>query len=429
MYVFARTVLAEKGQAILAATASTAPITGYLIYVSPNILADLFLPLALFVAVQVVRHPAKRSQYLIILFVFIALLVFFHPMVATSFLILLVSLIIVQRYSKETREKGSFERATLTVAAPLVLLFLLVTWVTGFYVWRETVTNIATLVTEGSPTRLDLLSNQIINGASFGYDPRLVFLRTYTGQIIYSIISIMAIFVIFRRSKRKHNSKNEHLLYPFLLWGVIACTLMGLLFFVNLSAFSPLRLIYYVILVLFLLVGYVSYEWIDSTRVMTSSVARRAFIPALIGALICVAIFSGILAVYPSPYLLRSNDQVTKANLEGWEWLIPHTSSNVVYTLTMPGNYASLYTVASFYQNTLPYHFGYSNYTYVGETLPLNSYVLLDQKDKVFYSELYTKAAPDRFLPEDFTRLGSDISVSKIYSSNGFECWYVNGVG
>ena len=92
MYSLSRFVLPEKGQAILATLASTAPIHGWFINATPNHFSNLYIPFVFFCILKENFCEHQKIEYAILLVILILLLPIFHVVPTLAMLFLMLSI-------------------------------------------------------------------------------------------------------------------------------------------------------------------------------------------------------------------------------------------------------------------------------------------------------------------------------------------------
>jgi predicted NUDIX family phosphoesterase len=68
--------------------------------------------------------------------------------------------------------------------------------------------------------------------------------------------------------------------------------------------------------------------------------------------------------------------------------------------------------------DTPPYHFNYDD-----TTKKYNSYVILNEKDRYLYTQVYPTMSDSRWNVNDFIKIASFGHINKIYSNTGIDCY------
>jgi hypothetical protein len=131
---------------------------------------------------------------------------------------------------------------------------------------------------------------------------------------------------------------------------------------------------------------------------------------------------------------------VTAADHERLKWLLAHqeeqflveqvvftqleSARSIVGNKTVPRNFRRWEEV----DMTTTDHFGYRQKDTFGASYEDDRYLVSHTLSRVIYTEAIPKyKAGWRWAPEDFARLESDPTVSRLYDSGGFEVFYVEG--
>ena len=434
MYLFARAVLPSKGHAILATLAGlTFQYGWWLMYTAPNQLANLTLPLVfyLFAKSHTPTESKAKTPFTALFVIMLILFPVLHPIPAIVIIILLLTIWLPGKVSISQSKNVaiSTERSyKFSSAASLLLIVWFITWISSFYVWEATIRNLHFLLTEGGPTNIDMLRERVLYAEGYGYSVMEQFFKVYGGILVYVVLTLASFLVLIKRMRRDINLRN---LFAF------CAPLIFFAFFVAVGYFSNTcgltRILQISILICSLFVGFLLYEWLG--RKFNRNCWRKACLCGIIFLLILVSIH-GVLKLYPSPYTLYPNDQVTHADLKGMDWFF-HSKDVTTPWLSMtitPHRYADMLLTqeerAGRKDITVkplipPYHFGYPEHANMGELCEEDQYMALKKKDRVLYTEVWPDMAKLRFLPSDFKQLENDASIDKLYSNGGFDAYFI----
>jgi hypothetical protein len=275
---------------------------------------------------------------------------------------------------------------------------------------------------EIGPTSFTRLESDIAYASGYGYNPLEMFLKHYTGILIYIILALIAIPIIIREIRINKSFKNIGSLYG----PLIAYFLITIAFFMsNIGGINPFRIVIYVVLICTVFVGLVLNRLLEKADHTSKKIP---FKPALaIVFVIFILVFSsvnGILKLYPSSYILGCNQQVTHSEIEGIDWFFDNRDINTPTVLM------SLMEVMCRkglpMREKMPYHFSYTNHTMIGESYTENRYMILNKLDRLLYTEVWPEIAEERCYTSDFEKLEYDQSINKLYSSGGFDVWYIH---
>ncbi|NAS88596.1 hypothetical protein C4E24_02490 [ANME-1 cluster archaeon AG-394-G21] len=434
LYLFARTVLPSKGHAILATVAGlTFQYGWWLMYTAPNQLANLTLPLAfyLFTKSSIVTESKAKMSFTILFAIILILFPVLHPIPAIVLIILLLTIWLPGKVSVSQSKNVAISTEKsykFRSAASLLLIVWFITWISSFYVWESTIRNIHFLLTAGGPTNIDALREQMLYAEGYGYSVMEQFFKVYGGILVYVVLTLVAFLVLIKRMRVDINLRNLFAFYA---------PLIAFAFFVAVGYGSNTcgltRILYISIILCSLFVGFLLYEWLGHK--FSRNYWRTACLFGVIFLLIMVS-SHGVLKLYPSPYTLYPNDQVTQAEVKGMDWFF-HSKDVITPWLSMtigPYRYANMLLTQEERagrkdspRSTLwpPYHFGYPENDSLGDQYEKDHYMTLNKKDRLIYTEIFPDMAKLRFLPRDFEQLENDASINKLYSSGGFDAYFI----
>ena len=242
---------------------------------------------------------------------------------------------------------------------------------------------------------------------------------------------------MWRRIRSQANLRNLISLYGPLVG--IALLIVALYF--TALGFRPLRLLPEIVLICTIFVGFIMYEIIEKSRASQWK-CSRVLAPVLV-AIILVGVFgSGIAKVYESPYTRQDNDQATRTEVAGINWLFHDKNGDMAISshCFALGRFADFLLTREerSQRRDIPYgrgiyhpppHFGYHKGAWLGEYYAEDTLMVLGDRDRLRYVEVYPELAKYRFYPEDFGRLEKDPTVDKLYSNTGLDVYLVRGCG
>jgi len=433
MYLFAKSILPNKGQAILASLSSCALVHGWNLNLTPNHLSNLLFPMTLFILVK--AFTANKMQWKIFLIITVLLYPPFHIVPAFALGLILISLwlpkkifsLINKNIEKDNSNIESIDKFNITL---LLTLFVWgITWISSFYVWDWTIRNINTLIAEGGFTQLFRLIERMRYAENYQYNVIEYILKIEGGALLYIILSLASIPLLWKEFRVNKEIKNLISFYgPFLM-----ISLSIILLYLSNMRFGPLRLIFYIIVICTIFTGFIEYEIVKKIRHVNGIYLNKLALGLIV--IFLVGIFlSGILKLYPSPYILSSSWQTTKTEVEGMQWFFNNRDLEIEISgiSIAPGRFADLLLtpeekrnqgILSWYLSEkmmAPYHFGYNNHSSLSELYEKDAYLLITERDKSLYLDVYPELAKDRWYPSDFELLESDWGVDKLYSTGEF---------
>ena len=448
MYLLARSVLPLKGQVILATIAATISVTFLhshhcTLQLCPNHLANLFLPLAFFLLIKslTINTTGLKMQFSLLLIIMTFLLPVFHPVPANALLLMLLTIVLAAKIlgvKSKNLSKIDESCPKLKVTLLLILFVWGLTWISSFYVWEGMIRNLHTLATEGAPTHLASLLENIQYAQAYEYNPLEQFLKVYGCQLIYIILTLVSIPIVLKRMPADKSITSLGSLYgPIGIFILVTAAL----YLSNLVA-SPLRIFAYAIMLSAIFVGFTLYHIIQKAQHSSNHsrylLKQKLYVSLVLLILILVSI-SGGLRFYPSSYILVANSQITQTEIEGMDWCFDNKDNNIGTTslfisvqrfvdfLVPLAERAPLrYTPINSSEVMLPLHFGYAENTTLGESYTGDNYMVLSEIDRTIYKEVFPRMAELRFCSSDFEKLEHDPSVDKLYNNGGLDVWYIH---
>ncbi|EKF86362.1 hypothetical protein A994_02728 [Methanobacterium formicicum DSM 3637] len=419
VYVLSNSILKDYKKSILATIFSCTLILGWYISFTPNHLANLFFPLVMMILIKSILTEQNRIQWRILLIIMVFLLPPFHPVVAISMLLIVASLLGFAFFS----EKYS-KRKDVIINISLTLIILVgvwtITWISSFYLWDKTLINIHTLISEGGPTSISKLSNQAAYANNLGYNIVEYGLKTYGGPLFFIIMSVLAFPIIWKERKNERMKNLLMLYFPLIILGI---TLISFYF---LNLFGPTRMLIYITYFCIIISGFFLYKIIGKIKSY-----KNIYLSAI--ALILLLIFvNGSLTTYPSHYSLSTSLETSKSEIIGFNWFFEdrNVKTPISGISIDPDRFAAYLginqkNIIMYKKNIVPYHFGYNNSTSLSEFYDKNVYLILTQRDKTYYIDVFPELANIRWSTTDFEKLNYDQNVNKLYSNGEFDTWLI----
>jgi len=474
MYLLAKCLLPSKGAVILATVASLAPLSlrTYLHLVT-NSLGNLLFPMALFLLIKSLTTSSWRWRALFILTVF--LFPVLHPVPSVALAVVLVTIPLAKFVFQKVARSGRkiFDSGVKFSLVALAVLFAWEGgWISSFSVTggvaqslfaesysipelsptivepEPSITEsyprpeLYTLETAPAPSRIHCaapifarLIDDLRYAQTYGHSAMKHIFNLFGAVFLYIVLALIALPILWRRIRAQPNLRNLVSLYGPLAG--IALLIMALYF--TAFGFSPLRLLPEIVLICTIFVGFVLYELVGKARASPRN-RFRPIAPVLVAIILIAAFGSGVAKVYESPWILADNDQATHTEIAGMNWFFDNKNRDVAvcshcfalgrfadFLLNEPEQSEREDIPVRIAINYPPPHFGYHKRAWLGEYYTDDVYLVLGERDRLRYVEVYPKLAKYRFYPSDFERLEGDPTVDKLYSSGGLDVYYING--
>ena len=431
-YLLATAVLPNEGQRLLVALVAGGTMAGISrYYLVPNTWSILMLPLLFYCYFKQDRIPFK-----ILLAIVLVAYPFFHPL--SSFLII-VALALMELpkpvYSRLLRRMGMGVPSWM-VSRPIVWPVILETAV--FVPWvltrQDYQSNIHVLwyqlATFSGSHQLSTAQESLNKANVHGLGIAILAVKMYGELLILLILATLAAILLVKqlRSGDRDNGK-----YRLLLLSVLA--LLALLFYLadfvgvpGARTFAADRMLVYVEIGCIPLVGFALWEIARRTRF-----SRLAKVGTC--GLVILALVLNFYGHYDSPYVVRPNGQVTHRDMAGMTWYLDEKDPQVraFYVLAHPerssqGILGIELTKARYdikrYFSEVETHFGYDNFTTMGEQYDGARYVTFNRLDRVVYQTVWRDLG--RFNDADFQRLEQDPTADRIYSNGEVDVLFVS---
>ena len=427
IYIFVRALSSNKIEPLVAAIIScTFSAVGWYLALIPNLLANLFFPLVLFLLYKYVR--SSNIGWKILFVIILILYPVFHPLPAVFIGIILLTLWIPKRaynFLKSVREKNQVNPESnglkIKLARPFMILFIwFFSWYSLFYVWGYSVSQIfnGLMTAEGGrgPAKITSLANQLSYAQGYGYNVVEIFLKQYGNLLLLFILSVIAFFFLWKIAFRDQKPGDIFSVSLYAPWAVLIVVIPAL-FIVNLT-FGPLRMLFYqtvleIVFVAFLL-SYILLQSQKSKKPGVSWLAKIGVIVLIIGLLL-----SGLLTLYPSPYNFTPSYQTTRQEVSGMTFYLEYRNVSVpasgidinivryIDLLLTPEKKHTLQRIgiSLLKGNKTQWHFGYDQFSSTASTYDREMDLIIRKTDKVLYVDYYPSMAKYRYTPQDFDRL------------------------
>jgi hypothetical protein len=451
IYLLARAVLGNKGQAILAVMAGCVIATDYYVplYVTfmPFLLANFFFPLTIFTVFKALWTKTARWSVLAFLLLFAS--VPFHPVLAMAIIATGASLLAFEKLLAGMHGFRLFSLANIgalrnNYMPPAIMLGLaawFVLWLSRFPAWDNTINSIVDLIAMGGQSYAKQLIGFTSAAQGFGYNIIEYAIRTDLTLLAFSAVTLICLPFIVWYTVTTRKVDYKLLFYaPF----VVIYALVAVLFLLH-TAINPTRLLAYIFAISVLFVGFALYELIFHI----SRSKHRYLSLAGLGVILVVLLLlftNGMLTLYPSPYILKASELSTKEVALGAGWILEDRTMNMSIAsigiapyryadalLTpeenkaqqLPRMYPSEYAENGI-PLSVPYHFGYDKNSSIAVTFKDDTYLVLSARDRSMYNDVFPRLAEYRYSNADYERLGNDKGLFLLYTNGGIDDWLIS---
>ncbi len=437
IHLAAKAVFNNKEQVLIAtASGGTLILWGYHTQIIPNAIADFFFPLV--IAMFYLRNRKKSFNYNVLLLILIVLFPFLHPITTFALIFTIgmfkLSLRVMEISNKE--HKKSFSKLRQRATVPILINFIVfVAWISTFWVWGAKIREISYwLWGEVTTTPINEMANTLNKIGLSGTDVLELFFKLYGHIFIFVIFSAFASLRIIKEilRNRKYEFQNHFSLVVIFIGFILL--FLGLLL---VPVETLLRVLSYTAIISIILGSFGIHEFIKV------KLNKRKYIALLaISIILIVPMGIGIFNVFESPYILRPNQQITLAEMDGYKWTFGHKNPEIIVSTVMSAqpyrfvdalwgvkarkNRSDVKDYLPGKEATIPDHFNYTSYTTVGSSYSSDGYILLSESDKHMYTEVWKVIG--RYNYTDFEKISYDLTMQKIYSNGGFDTWMVKSL-
>jgi hypothetical protein len=251
-------------------------------------------------------------------------------------------------------------------------------------------------------------------------------IKTMGSEAIYLLFTVLATLLVLARYRKEKTFKNMEIFTAFLvITYLIGIMYLGYLLniFSFLETVDPVRLQAFTVLFTPLAVAFIINHLLKNQH---RSFAR------LCVALILIASLLSIISIFPSPYVMQPNREITAMDMTGMNWILDcrDQDTDFVYINSPPARYADAIMGKQLSTQTMkwrypviPDHFGYDQHPSLGYSYTENQYAALTKMDRVMYSTVWESVG--RFDDSDFYLLNADRSVNRIYDNGETEVYYI----
>lgn len=418
----------RRMQLLTLAAAGAVFFTSYDLLLMPNGWSMFLIPFLLFL-----YFKAKNSmKYKVLTIMILVVFPFFHPLSTVMVIEMLVVIGVLGILLSYIENPDSGLRRNFH-AFPFLEVVLLscifVFWVLQFSRFEINVMSIYTTIILGGSIPTDPLadmSEKLLKVNMGTIDFLLYTIKTVGSEAIYLLFTAIATLLVAAMWWKEKTFKNIRIFTSFL----VITYLIGLMYlgyllnvFSFLETVDPVRLQAFAVLFTPLAVAFVVNHLLER---------QRRSLAHLCVALILIASLLSIISLYPSPYVMQPNREITSMDMAGMDWILDYRDQDTGFVCinSPPNRYADAILGREQSSRTMkwrypviPDHFGYDQYPSLGYSYAENQYAALTKMDRVMYSTVWESVG--RFDDSDFQRLNADRSVNRIYDNGETEVYYI----
>lgn len=432
LFVLASTVFQNKKMQLLAiAAAGGVFFSSYDLLLMPNGWSMFLIPFLLFLYFR----SRNSLKYKVLTLLILVTYPFFHPLSTVMLIEMLVVIGVlgILFSSLENRNSGlntNFKHFPFLEVLLLSCIFIF--WVLQFSRFEINLMSIYTTIILGGSIPTDPLadmSEKLLKVDMGTIDFLLYTLKTMGSEAIYLLFTVLATILVFARYLKEKTFRGTGIFASFLIITyLIGIMYLGYLLnvFSFLESVDPVRFQAFAVLFTPLAVAFVISHLLEKKR---HSIARVCV------ALILIASLLSIISIFPSPYILQPNREVTGMDMAGMDWILNTRDKDTGFVCinSPPTRYADAIMgkeqssrIMKWKYPNIPDHFGYDQHPSLGYCYAENQYAALTKMDRIMYSTVWESVG--RFDDKDFDRLNADRSVNRIYDNGETEVYYITVV-
>lgn len=439
MYVLAKTIFVKNSVCLLVTILSCCLVHTWYLRLTPNILANLFLPLVIFLVYKNVQQ--RTWTWVVPLIITLVLMPVFHPVPTMILAMVFISIGIFAILSSinsrwQIGKLNNFTGGISGIISPfLIMLVWFVFWVSLFSIFNHQILSLYDAIIFGAgDSWISGLTDTASTATAYGYNVIEQIMRNLWSQIILCTISALALPLIIKEYlESRVNTSVLSLLLVF-----IAVIPLSAIFYLFDLAFTPQRLLYAISMFgIFFAAYFLAFFLTDNLKWHFISLD-----PGIKSLFALIAVFGlfvgGLLALYPSPYILSSGWQNTHSEVEGLLFSYDHRDVTVPLTgiSAAPGRFSHALLPPEervtqklplyLEDQIVPYRFGYDVNSSVSSIYSCETDIIITQKDKRMYLDVFPEIEGIRYTRQDFDRLSIDPALHFLYSNGEFDYYKIN---
>lgn len=434
LFILIRAISKEPRQVMLVMAFGSVLLFTYFNYLFlPTQLFLFLVPLILFLFFR--KNSSRSLSYATIFIITLLLMPFLHPLgsvlLVGIFLIFELSVLIHRSWlaKRSYTQKPAISYSLGTALAPAAIVFMIFfSWFSNFALFRYKLIQAYEWFVHGygtPPVETMMEQWQMADFTILGFID--LFIKCYGHDLLFSLLSLIAIFIILRKAFSSRTSlKIEETFFP-LLFLIFSLFYLSTLLGAFISLGRSIRVFCWPLVASTVLNGMVFHERISKLRDN-----RFKICVCLLTIIIIVAAIIGIFSVYPSPHKREWGLQVTRMDWGGMEWFFNHKNDNgtiyfeqliyraphFIYGFDTP----KPKSVGAFY--LVPPHLGYDKNESIADSFDFNAYLVTSERVRAIKTQLWPDVG--RFTLNELNRLNFDPGVSMIYSNGQLAIWEIS---
>jgi hypothetical protein len=444
MFVLAKAIFTQSPAAcLLVGIISCCLAYSWYLRLTPNILANFFLPFVIFLVYRYLQR--ETWTWAVPLMICLILMPVFHTVPTIVLIVVFISIcalavfLYIYPYIKAQRQQWKLSISMDSGYRAITLLFIVIIWwifwISLFSVFNgQVISFYETITSEKDDRWVDDLMDTASTASAYGYNVIEHVIRSLWGQIILCAISALSVPLIV---KEFYKSRKNIFLVSLSI-SLLSTILLAVAFYLFRLGFTPQRFLFAIpMLGSFLTAYFLSFiltRKIDGYHILLDTRVKSTFVIIVV----CSLFVGGLFALYPSPYTLSVSWHDTHSDVEGLLFVYEHRDVDIplMGIVTNSGRFShALLTLEErgvqklsldLADQRVPYRFGYDTNLSISSVYTRETDVLITEKDKRMYVDTLPEVEESRYSRQDFERLRIDPGLHFLYSNGEFDYYKVN---
>lgn len=442
MYVLAKAIFTQRSACLLVGIISCCLAYSWYLRLTPNILANFFLPFVIFLAYRYLQR--KTWTWAVPLTISLILMPVFHTVPMMLLIVVFISIcalavfLYVYPYIKVQQRQWKQNISVDSGYRAITLLFIMIIWwifwISLFTVFNwQVISFYETITLEKDDMWLDALLDTASTASAYGYNVIEQVIRNLWGQIILCAISALSVPLIIK----EFYQSRENVYVTSLLIALLSVVLLAAVFYLFHLGFTPQRLLFAISMFgTFLAAYFLSFILTHKVSGYFASLGTHIKSVSVI-IVVCSLFVGGLLALYPSPHILSESWHNTHSEAEGLLFTYYHRDVSIPLTgfSVAPGRFSQVFLTPEersiqklplqHEDQHIPYRFGYNTNFSISSIYTRETDIIITQKGKRTYVDTFPEIEDIRYTRQDFARLKSDPDLHFLYSNGEFDYYKV----
>lgn len=413
IYLLSTTIVSSRKAQILSVAAIGGVLFNpYNVYLMPNGWSVNYLPLLFFIYMKFAGNNLA-IPYKLLCIIILVLYPFFHPLSTIMIIAMFIIMWIIYLIHNWTTLKSNKSSVLNPINVILIEIAIFLPWIFSFPVFDNNIRRLFNAIMNDVSVNNIANMEITLNKINFDYfDFMEYIIKTMGDEIIFLVLTIIAAIILLKYYAEKRKNENLLTLIAFtsffgLLYGAYLFNIIP-----GLENVAGIRLLRYLPIFTPIAAGFV-FSYIIKKNHITLIICL---------VIIMTASTLTVLSLYDSPYITRPTPGITRMDIDGMKWILDVRNTDIATTSIMSPMYRFADGILgrnghniNHYEPTIPDHFNYTTYKYLGESYVKDRYAVITLFDRIIYTTVWKVVG--RFDKDDFEKLDEDLTVNKIYSN------------